>query len=339
MDTQRFERKSRADQAGFETSLAELARVPMGDDAREVLSFASSGNALIAACRMVADAAGIALREPPVTTGDRTDALEEIARASGFRMRSVALSDGWWHRDNGPLLAFVAETGQPVALIPISPRSYVLRDPVARTRVAVDRENSGALDPNVFSFCRPFAERALTGWDLACFAARGCRPDLITIAAMGVVCALLALMMPVAAGIVLETVIPGAERVQLLQLTIGLVLCSLASAACNVTRSIAVVRLETRVGTALQTGVWDRLLNLPAGFFRQYSSGDLALRSMGIEGIRRRLTGSCSRECSREFSLFSAPCCCSFIAWSWRLSRSPWSRYRYSHRARSGTWR
>jgi len=84
MDTQRVERKSRADQAGFETSLAELARVPMGDGAREVLSFAQSGNALIAACRMVADAAGIALREPPVSTGDRTDALEEIARRPGF---------------------------------------------------------------------------------------------------------------------------------------------------------------------------------------------------------------------------------------------------------------
>ena len=32
MDTQRFERQFRADQAGFETSLAELARVPMGDE-------------------------------------------------------------------------------------------------------------------------------------------------------------------------------------------------------------------------------------------------------------------------------------------------------------------
>jgi len=36
----------------------------------------------------------------------------------------------------------------------------------------------------------------------------------------------------------------------------------------------------------LQAAVWDRLLALPVPFFRNFTSGDLAKRSMGISQIR-----------------------------------------------------
>jgi NHLM bacteriocin system ABC transporter ATP-binding protein len=60
------------------------------------------------------------------------------------------------------------------------------------------------------------------------------------------------------------------------------------------------------MNTATQAAVWDRLLNLPAPFFRQYSAGDLASRVSGIDVIRQTLTGvTISALLTGLFSLFN----------------------------------
>ena len=40
----------------------------------------------------------------------------------------------------------------------------------------------------------------------------------------------------------------------------------------------------------MQAAIWDRLLDLPAPFFRRFTAGDLADRSLGIGAIRQVLT-------------------------------------------------
>jgi ATP-binding cassette subfamily C protein len=53
---------------------------------------------------------------------------------------------------------------------------------------------------------------------------------------------------------------------------------------------MAVLRIESRTDGSLQAAIWDRLLSLPAPFFRSYVVGDLAVRAMGIGEIRRLLS-------------------------------------------------
>ena len=60
--------------------------------------------------------------------------LEAIARASHLRLRRVRLTDTWWQRDSGPLLAYTLADHRPVALLPVSATRYVLFDPVRGTR-------------------------------------------------------------------------------------------------------------------------------------------------------------------------------------------------------------
>jgi len=54
---------------------------------------------------------------------------------------------------------------------------------------------------------------------------------------------------------------------------------------------MAMLRLEGLIDFKLQAALIDRLLRLPAGLFRNYTTGDLVDRSMGIDAIRRILTG------------------------------------------------
>jgi NHLM bacteriocin system ABC transporter ATP-binding protein len=314
---ERIQKRNQADRLSFESSLAQLAAVPLGDDARQAfLTPDWNGDPLLAACRLVGKASRISVRAQHETAA-AADALDEIAKSSGFRTRLVELSGNWWRQDNGPLLAFT-EDGSPVALIPESPRCYRLHDPASKASHTVSPETAARLRPTACTFYRPLPDRKLSGADLLRFGLDGCRADLKMILLMGIAGGLAGLVPPIAAGIVFDTLIPGAKRGQLAQMFAALAVCALSAAAFQVTRHIALLRLEGRVDAGLQAAIWDRLLNLPARFFRDYSSGDLAVRAMGIDVIRQTLTGAvASSLLAGVFSFFSF---CLLFCYQWRLA-------------------
>lgn len=250
-------------------------------------------NTLFAAFRMVCEAQAID-PEPgaAVPTAGVRDPLAALGRACRVRLRRVALRSDWWRRDNGPLLAFTAEGNRAVALLPLPRGGYELCDPGERTRAPVTEESAALLAPFAQAIYRPFSPGALRLLEVARFGMHGARRDLFTVLAVAGAMALLGLVAPLAVGALFDTIIPGAERGQLLQLTWVLVVCALATAVFQVVRGIALLRIETRAGAAIQAAVWDRLIALPLPFFRGYTAGDLAVRAMGVEEIRRLLSGS-----------------------------------------------
>jgi ATP-binding cassette subfamily C protein len=260
------------------------------------------------ACKTVGNCLGIKikphadmLRGLPVV-----DPISSIARASGLRVRGVALKGDWWKQDNGPLLAFREQDKKPVALLPLSPRSYELYDPAENKSVRVNQEVASTLDRFAHVLYRPFPARKLGALDLLKFSLPVSRRDIVMISMMGLAAGLLGMITPIATQIVFDRLIPGAERTQLLQMSAFLLITAVAAAMFNLVRSFSVLRLEGKLDVAMQSAVWDRLLNLPVSFFRNYSSGDLAQRSLGIAAIREALTGATlSAILSGIFSIFN----------------------------------
>jgi ATP-binding cassette subfamily C protein len=70
-----------------------------------------------------------------------------------------------------------------------------------------------------------------------------------------------------------------------------LIVSALATALFTLARGIALLRIESRMGAAVQAGVWDRLLGVPLQFFRPYTAGDLATRAMSIDAMRQLFSG------------------------------------------------
>jgi len=284
-----------------------------------------TGEPLLAACQLVAQSQGIVLRVNPegLPGAKQGDLLARICAASRIRSRRVILRDDWWRRDNGPLVAFRAlDTEQkirrPVALLPTSPRGYDLVDPVERTRVPVDAAVAEGLSGDAHMLYTPLPERPLEAGDLLRLAFRDRRRDLTSVLLMGLGGGLLGLLVPILSGQVFGSVIPGADRGQLLQITLALILSAAAGAIFQVTRSIAVLRLGGKVDGVLQSAVWDRLLTLPATFFRRFTVGDLANRALGINTIRDMLTGNIlTLALASLFSLFSFAL---LFYYSWRLA-------------------
>jgi ATP-binding cassette subfamily C protein len=262
--------------------------------ARMAIPAAAEEDPVLAAARLVGDAIGVEVQPHPDT--DPRAGFEPqvmgIAKASRIRLRQVALRDDWWNHDHGPILARLDETEDPVALIPKSSRSYQFFDPKSGASGAVNEQLASTLHPFGYVFYRVFPDGAQSAIDLIKFGVRGLVPDLWTLVAMGIGVGLLGALTPFFTGKLFDTAIPEAERGLVFQYTVALFIGALVSAAFKITQSIAVVRIQGKMDYSLQSAVWDRLLNLPSTFFRDYSSGDLAERAAGVNDIRDMISGA-----------------------------------------------
>ena len=251
---------------------------------------------LLHAAQLIGKVQGITVTAPAAGGGGprSRDPLSAIARASRFRTRRVALRDEWFRQNNGPLLAYRAKEHEPVALLGLdgSDGVYQLFDREFPHGIVVTQAIADQLEPMADSFYRPFPSRALGLKDVVRFGIVGCARELKTVGWMSLFAALLGLLPSVVVGMVFNDVIPAAQRSQLAQLTVMLIAIAISTALFNVTRSIALLRLEAKMGNAVQSAVWDRLLSLPTSFFRPYTAGELASSAMGIDAIRQVISGT-----------------------------------------------
>ncbi|HET6765176.1 MAG TPA: NHLP bacteriocin export ABC transporter permease/ATPase subunit, partial [Longimicrobiaceae bacterium] len=295
-ERERLRRKTAAGRHALHGACAELVS-SVGGDALKLGGQAagavagSADDALFAACRLVAEARGVVLRRPPGDEARRGDPLLALARASRLRTRMVILRTGWHTEDGGPMVARVAEDKRPVALL-VEGDGYVLRDPARGEERRVTDAVAETLEPQAFTFYRSFPDAALRMGDVLRFGLQGCGRDVWSMLLTATAGALLSLLVPVATGMIFNDVIPSAARGQLLQLTLVLISIAVATGMLAMATSVALIRVDTRMGSAVQAAVWDRVLGLPMPFFRPYSAGELATRASGIDAIRQVLTGA-----------------------------------------------
>ncbi len=314
-ETHRLERRAAADRQQLDGAFRRLAAVGGAGSGLDD----PTGDPWRLACRLVGRAMGMTLgAEADLGPLSPQDPVSAVAVAFGVRSRIVALKGRWWTQDVGPLVARREADGAPVALLPVSARRYDLHDPATGQRVRVTEAVAARLEPMAWCLYRPFPPRALGMADLVRFGLQGAGSDLATVLLMGSGAGLLALVLPVVTGTVFDTVIPGADRSQLLVVTLVLVAAAICGVLFQLVQNFSMQRVESRMDASLQAAVWDRLLGLPVPFFRGYSAGDLAMRSLSISAMRRILTGSVvSSLLSGIFSLFSFAL---LFYYSWQLA-------------------
>ncbi len=289
------------------------------------LSFASGGLRglpLVAAFETVARATGI---DAPETRGARTlashrDPVAALARAARVAIRRVELVGEWWSEDGGPMLGFVGEEPeqQPVALLASSSRSYVVFDPQDGSHRAVDSVVAKEISSSAYVLYKPFPATVVRATELLRMGLQGSGFDLFVAVAAGFCAGLLALLVPMATAVVLDDVIPNAERSQLLQYTLLLIAAAVAVTLFSYSELISLLRIRGKMDNRLQSAVWERLLGLPMSFFRRFNAGDLALRAMGVNSMASTLaTATLHSLFSGVFSVFSLGL---MIYYSWKLA-------------------
>ncbi|MEU4107112.1 NHLP bacteriocin export ABC transporter permease/ATPase subunit [Streptomyces sp. NPDC027717] len=253
---------------------------------------AADADAGYAACKLVAQAAGITLADPARGIGEseRLDPVERVALASRVRIRAVRLEGRWWRENVGPLVGHRALSGAPVALL-WRRGGYVSVQPATGRETPVEKANAEEFEPRAVMFYRPLPERRLGPLGLLRFSLGGTRNDLLNLLLAGLVTVVIGALVPVATGKVLGEYVPQARENLIAQVCLAVMLSGVVAAAFTLLENLTILRLEGRIEGALQPAVWDRLLRLPTRFFSGRSTGELASAAMGISSIRRLLAG------------------------------------------------
>lgn len=305
-DDQRLSERTELTRTQTRDALERLAEAVAG---KSVLGEAELHHAdpLLSCCRIVGAALGatIAASNRPASGHPFRDILE-IARAARLRVRRVQLRDQWWELDAGPLVAWHGELRDPVALVHDRQGGYTMIDPKRGARVPVTPALAAELAAEAVAFYPALKSRPLRYLDLLAISVVGLSGSLVRIGFLVLVTGLLSLIPSLITNFLVNSVIPRTEIDQLIVCALALVVSAVAMAGLQVMQGMVMLRLEGLIDYKLQAAMIDRLLRLPAGLFRSHTTGDLVDRVMGIDAIRRILTGHTLRGfTSSLFCLFS----------------------------------
>lgn len=282
-------RRDIADREATERVYTSFARVV--DPDRQSVS-APGEDPLVAACRVAGRPLGIDVAEPERVRGESfRGRLQEIAQTSGFRIREVALEEGWWRREVGPLIGLDAEEDSPVALV-WHRGHYDRVDPTRGSQSPLDGAWAARLAPTAYMPYASLGPSIASGRRLMRLGLFPARSDLVRLLITSIVLGLLSLLIPIAAQAIFTTAVPQGARGQILGISLILVGAALGTATVYLVQGLAILRIEARASLGTQAAVIDRLIDLPAAFFRNFTAGDLGARALAVETIRQSLTVS-----------------------------------------------
>ena len=228
---------------------------------------------------------------PPSGLPPGPQRLDALIEEVGLRARRVILRDQWWRQQNGELVGLRRADAAAVALLPHG-KGYRLWDPRSGEETSLTEEVAHSLSPTAWMLYRTLPDTAPKGLGLLRFALTGSGSQRLNLLLASLVAAVLGLGVPLAAGVLVEDVIPASATDQIAMLAVGLAAAALGTAAVGIVRAILLLQLESRLDLNSQPALIDRMLRLPAAFFKRFAAGDLADRALGVQQMRRTLTGS-----------------------------------------------
>lgn len=239
---------------------------------------------------------------------DLTPTLVDILDVSGVRRRRVRLvpQDRWWVGDSGAMLAFRADDGQPVALLPRTLGSYRIIDPATGQRTPVTSRNAESLQAEAWLFYRPLTSGRAGLRDLFKVAGRRLGTNVVRFATAALLGGLIMVLPAIVLGFIADRVIPSGEFVLLYSASALLVVFAVIRALMHILQGMVLMGLEGRITSRIEAAFWDRLLRLPSRFLHRYPTGDRAMRGMTFLRIRDAVQGVVANDVLSILFLFPA---------------------------------
>ena len=212
--------------------------------------------------------------------------LDYSLRPYGLMRRTVELTEDWYKDAFGPILAFTKEEGLPVALLPGRILGYGFTDPATSGHRRLNAETAALFDTEAICFYRPLPQKKLGIPDLLLYMKRCVNfSDIAMIAAATLAVTLVGLIMPRITRALTGPVLASGRANALIGIAICMVCVSLSSQLLGSVRGFVQSRLDMKTSLGVQASMIMRLMSLPAGFFRQFSPGELKSRAMSVNQL------------------------------------------------------
>ena len=231
--------------------------------------------------------------EIPNDIRDFDEQLEYCLRPHGIMRRSVQLEEGWYRDAFGPMLAFRKEDGAAVALLPKPFIGYRFRDPVSGETVNLNAKTAEQFDREAICFYRPLPLKKLGIPDLIVYM-KDCLSvgDYAFLLALTLAGTLLGLMLTSITRALTGFVLESGDMALLMGTAVFMISVIFSTQLIGAAQSLMMNRLEIKTSLAVEASMMMRVMNLPANFFRQYSSGELSSRYSAVNQLCELLLGN-----------------------------------------------
>lgn len=172
-----------------------------------------------------------------------------------------------------------------VALVP-QRGGYCFVDPATGSKVRVNERSAARLSDEAYCFYRPLplkepAVRDILVYMFRCLDAA----DYVLVALATLAATLLGMLLPAVNQVLFGPVVESGRAGLLLPIVALLLGATVSQALVGGAKSLVLSRIDTKLSVAVEAAAMMRVLSLPAPFFKQYASGDLASRLTSIRAI------------------------------------------------------
>ena len=281
---EQIKQRMQNDDDAFQDAFAQMAGAVMGQ--RVSAALRDGGQAAKDAIHEILRYYGVKPQELPDNLRDLNEQLEYLMRPSGIMRRTVTLEKGWYRDAIGAMLGTRTDDGSVVALIPAGLTGYYFTDAATGRRVRLNRKNQGLIAEEAVCFYRPLPLKALGLADLMRYTVETLSAaDFVLIGLATLAVTLVGMLGPKLNNLLFSTVIESGSMVLFWGIAVFFVSVSVATTLLGVVKNLLMTRIDTKLSLSVEAATMMRVLSLPAGFFKDYSAGELAGRSQQISAL------------------------------------------------------
>ena len=232
-------------------------------------------------------------REVPDSVKDFNEQLEFLLRPYGIMRRRVTLEKGWYKDAVGAMLVRRRSDGALTAMVPTGLSGYTYADPDTGKRQRMNARTEALFEKEAIAFYKPFPQGKIGIPGLMRYIA-SCTSwaDWTLFALSALAVSLVGLLLPRLNNLLFSRVAASGSVTVLAALVSFLLLVSVSSLLLETAKQLLTTRMSTKVSVSVEAAGMMRLFSLPANFFRQYSTGEMASRVMNIKVLSTLLISS-----------------------------------------------
>ena len=283
-----LETRAEINAAKTERAYAELAAsvIPSGKVPPMAIDDIEQVDKAICACLKYV---GVEPSDIPDNVNDMQERIDWFCRPSGTMHRLIRLEKGWQKEAFGAMLGRL-DSGTTVALLPRGLGGYCYLDPTTGEKVKVTPEVAAHLHNEAVLFYRALPPRPLETGDLVSFVfSTFSRADYLIVIGAALVVTLIGLLPAWANQVAFGVVAPSGQAGLVLPIAALLVGVTVTTTLVGICRNLIMARISIKLDVAAESATYARVLSLPARFFKNYPSGELASRVGGVTSLCQQM--------------------------------------------------
>ena len=211
--------------------------------------------------------------------------LDSILNPYGVMYRTITLKKDWYKDATGPLIAQTKD-GNIVSLIPGKLFGYYFYDLKKNRKVKVNKNTAKNFLDEAVCFYKPFPQKSLSIKDLLMFILESLsRKDIIVFFLLTLMVQIVGMIFPYVSNLLFSRVVPLKNLNILLPFSGLLIGMVFSSKLITIAKGLFCAKIGTKLNLTVESATMAKIMTLPATFFKNRSSGNLAARMRSVRKL------------------------------------------------------